>query len=229
MTLPAADELRAWRARPPCIVGVEDARDMAEAIRLTLTSEGFDVRLAHDGHIGLELARSAAPDVVLLDIDLPDIDGWEVRRQVRTSPMRTWSWSRCTRTSSIACSGCPRAPTTTSPSRSRPASSWPHPGDAPSPAEARWSARAADVGHRRERRARDVGQGLARFLEQRLGVGERVAVLAVGTTSALYARRSTPSRRSGEPRSRARDGARAGVSRPHGEPLKPMIRSRCME
>ena len=229
MTLPAADELRAWRARPPCIVVVEDARDMAEAIRLTLTSEGFDMRLAHDGHIGLELARSAAPDVVLLDIDLPDIDGWEVRRQVRTSPMRTWSWSRCTRTSSIACSGCPRAPTTTSPSRSRPASSWPHPGDAPSPAEARWSARAADVGHRRERRARDVGQGLARFLEQRLGVGERVAVLAVGTTSALYARRSTPSRRSGEPRSRARDGARAGVSRPHGEPLKPMIRSRCME
>jgi len=113
VTLPAADELRAWRARPPCIVVVEDARDMAEAIRLTLTSEGFDVRLAHDGHIGLELARSAAPDVVLLDIDLPDIDGWEVRRQVRTSPMRTWSWSRCTRTSSIACPGCPRAPTTT--------------------------------------------------------------------------------------------------------------------
>ena len=84
MTLPAADELRAWRARPPCIVVVEDARDMAEAIRLTLTSEGFDVRLAHDGHIGLELARSAAPDVVLLDIDLPDIDSWEVCRHVRT-------------------------------------------------------------------------------------------------------------------------------------------------
>jgi DNA-binding response OmpR family regulator len=84
MTMPAADTLRAWRARPSRILVVEDATEMAEAISLTLTSEGFDVQVAHDGHTGLELARSAAPDVVLLDIDLPDIDGWEVCRQVRT-------------------------------------------------------------------------------------------------------------------------------------------------
>jgi len=84
VTMPAADELRAWRARPPRIVVVEDATEMAEAIRLTLASEGFEVRVAHDGDTGLELARSTAPDVVLLDIDLPDIDGWEVCRQLRT-------------------------------------------------------------------------------------------------------------------------------------------------
>ncbi|MEA2384592.1 MAG: hypothetical protein QOH72_4563 [Solirubrobacteraceae bacterium] len=82
--MPAADTLRAWRARRPRIVVVEDASEMAEAIRLTLTSEGFEVHLAQDGHTGLDLARSNAPDVVLLDIDLPDIDGWEVCRQVRT-------------------------------------------------------------------------------------------------------------------------------------------------
>ena len=82
--MPAADELRAWRARPPRVVVVEDATEMAEAIRLTLASEGFEVQVAHDGDTGLELARSTAPDVVLLDIDLPDIDGWEVCRQLRT-------------------------------------------------------------------------------------------------------------------------------------------------
>ncbi len=84
MTMPAADELRAWRARPPRVVVVEDATEMAEAIRVTLHAEGFEVHVAHDGRTGLDLARSAVPDVVLLDIDLPDIDGWEVCRQVRT-------------------------------------------------------------------------------------------------------------------------------------------------
>ena len=84
MTMPAADTLAAWPARPARIVVIEDAPEMAEAIGLTLTGEGFDVRLAPDGRTGLELARSEAPDVVLLDIDLPDVDGWEVCRQVRT-------------------------------------------------------------------------------------------------------------------------------------------------
>jgi len=212
-------------------VGVEDARDMAEAIRLTLTSEAFDVRLAHDGHTGLELARSAAPDVVLLDIDLPDIDSWEVCRHVRTFSdayvvMVTVHADEFDRVPGLS-SGADdyihqavRAP------RAR----GPHPGDAPSPAEARWIARAADVGHRRERRAPDVGQGPARFVEQRLGVGERVAVLAVGTTSALCAAAQYTVTTVGRaPLARTRRRARASVSRPHGEPLKPMVRSRCKE
>ena len=84
MTMPGTDTLRAWRARPARIVVIEDAREMAEAIRLTLDDEGFDVHVAHDGHTGIDRTRSEAPDVVLLDIDLPDIDGWEVCRQVRT-------------------------------------------------------------------------------------------------------------------------------------------------
>ncbi len=84
MTMPVCAALTVPRAGSARILVIEDASEMAEAIRITLTDEGFEVHVALDGRTGVDLARSLAPDVVLLDIDLPDIDGWEVCRRLRT-------------------------------------------------------------------------------------------------------------------------------------------------
>ena len=54
-----------------------------EAIKYSLTSEGFDVYGAEDGEKGLEMARELVPDLVLLDVMLPKIDGFEVCRMLR--------------------------------------------------------------------------------------------------------------------------------------------------
>ena len=65
------------------VLVVEDDHDTADSLEIFLTQAGHDVRVAHDGASGLALARSCAPDVVVLDIGLPDADGYEVARQLR--------------------------------------------------------------------------------------------------------------------------------------------------
>jgi len=65
------------------ILVVEDEENILEAIKYSLTSEGFDVYGAEDGEKGLEMARELAPDLVLLDVMLPKIDGFEVCRMLR--------------------------------------------------------------------------------------------------------------------------------------------------
>jgi len=63
---------------------VEDAPEYQQLVESVLTSEGYRVHLAEDGERALELARSRQPDVVVLDLVLPGIDGIEVCRQLRT-------------------------------------------------------------------------------------------------------------------------------------------------
>ena len=53
------------------ILVVEDEENILEAIKYSLTSEGFDVYGAEDGEKGLEMARELAPDLVVLDVMLP--------------------------------------------------------------------------------------------------------------------------------------------------------------
>ena len=65
------------------ILVVEDEENILEAIKYSLTSEGFDVYGAEDGEKGLEMARELAPDLVVLDEMLPKIDGFEVCRMLR--------------------------------------------------------------------------------------------------------------------------------------------------
>jgi len=65
------------------ILVVEDEENILEAIKYSLTSEGFDVYGAEDGEKGLEMARELVPDLVLLDVMLPKIDGFEVCRMLR--------------------------------------------------------------------------------------------------------------------------------------------------
>lgn len=65
------------------ILVVEDDPSIAIGLRINLESEGYEVHLAEDGESGLELARSIAPDLVLLDLMLPKKNGLEVLHDLR--------------------------------------------------------------------------------------------------------------------------------------------------
>jgi len=62
---------------------VEDERPLAETLRFNLEMEGYRVRTAEDGLEGLSMARALQPDLVLLDLMLPRMDGLEVLRGIR--------------------------------------------------------------------------------------------------------------------------------------------------
>ena len=65
------------------ILVVEDDANIAELLRLYLEKEGYTVVVAADGGAGLEKFRSVHPDLVLLDLMLPVLDGWSVLRSIR--------------------------------------------------------------------------------------------------------------------------------------------------
>lgn len=65
------------------ILVVEDDVNVAELIRLYLAKAGHDVRVARDGLEALDLFREKRPDLVILDVMLPFLDGWEVCREIR--------------------------------------------------------------------------------------------------------------------------------------------------
>ncbi|WP_372624401.1 response regulator [Falsiroseomonas sp.] len=65
------------------ILLVEDHEELWDFLSRRLRRRGFEVELAHDGQEGLEKARSLAPDVILLDMNLPVMDGWTVARSLR--------------------------------------------------------------------------------------------------------------------------------------------------
>ena len=62
---------------------VEDEASIAASVAARLRAEGFEVEVAGDGHAGVELCRSFRPDLVVLDLMLPGIDGLEVCRLVQ--------------------------------------------------------------------------------------------------------------------------------------------------
>lgn len=65
------------------ILLVEDNADAREALRALLELDGYEVHAAADGTEGLELARTKAPNVALIDIGLPGFDGYEVARRMK--------------------------------------------------------------------------------------------------------------------------------------------------
>lgn len=65
------------------ILVVEDDRNISDLIRMYLEKEGFDVRIAYDGGKAVEEFDREAPDMVLLDIMLPVMDGWAVCAHIR--------------------------------------------------------------------------------------------------------------------------------------------------
>ncbi|MDM7998576.1 MAG: response regulator transcription factor [Dehalococcoidia bacterium] len=62
---------------------VEDDRTLLEVLRFNLSKEGYEVLTAADGAAGLEVARSGKPDLVILDVMLPKMDGYELCRILR--------------------------------------------------------------------------------------------------------------------------------------------------
>lgn len=81
------DATRALRDRPSArVLMVEDNPDAAESLVMLLELLGHHVRLAHDGHHALEAARANAPDLMLVDIGLPGMDGYEVAAAIRSDP-----------------------------------------------------------------------------------------------------------------------------------------------
>ena len=65
------------------ILCIEDEPEMIDLIRLILERKGFEVLGAVGGQEGLETVRRERPDLVLLDLMMPDVDGWEVYRQMK--------------------------------------------------------------------------------------------------------------------------------------------------
>ena len=65
------------------ILVVEDDRNISDLIRMYLDKEGFEVRLAYDGGKAVEEFEKQQPDMVLLDIMLPVLDGWQVCERIR--------------------------------------------------------------------------------------------------------------------------------------------------
>jgi DNA-binding response OmpR family regulator len=69
-------------ARRPRALIVEDDPDLLVVLRINLHAAGFDIALAGDGRTALSRIEAENPDVVLLDVMLPGIDGWEVLREL---------------------------------------------------------------------------------------------------------------------------------------------------
>lgn len=65
------------------VVCIEDEPEMIDLIRIILRRAGFDIIGAVGGEEGLKAIRAHKPDLVLLDLMMPDIDGWEVYRQMK--------------------------------------------------------------------------------------------------------------------------------------------------
>jgi DNA-binding response OmpR family regulator len=69
--------------RPPRVLVVEDDDAIAQVLTRSLRMEGYEVRVAEDGIVALEQAHGFLPDLVVLDLGLPGLDGLEVARELR--------------------------------------------------------------------------------------------------------------------------------------------------
>jgi len=70
----------------PKILLVEDNEMNRDMLSRRLLKKGFEMVIAVDGEQAVDLARSEAPDLILMDISLPGLDGWEATRLLKTMP-----------------------------------------------------------------------------------------------------------------------------------------------
>jgi CheY-like chemotaxis protein len=70
----------------PRVLVVDDEPDVVTLIERTLVAEGFDVLTAYDGISALDLAETGDPDLILLDIMMPMMSGYEVCQQLKANP-----------------------------------------------------------------------------------------------------------------------------------------------
>src|ERR671926_505738 len=77
------------RSTPPSggtVLVVDDDPFIARLLEIELKAAGYDVRVANDGGTALELARERSPDLVLADVMMPNMDGFELTRRLRMDP-----------------------------------------------------------------------------------------------------------------------------------------------
>ena len=70
----------------PKILLVEDNEMNRDMLSRRLEKRGYEVTLAVDGQQGIDLARAAAPALIIMDMSLPGVDGWEATRQLKAAP-----------------------------------------------------------------------------------------------------------------------------------------------
>ena len=68
------------------ILYVEDNDDNIYVLQKRLVRAGFTVLVARDGAVGVEMANAERPDLILMDLSLPVMDGWEATRQIKGTP-----------------------------------------------------------------------------------------------------------------------------------------------
>jgi CheY-like chemotaxis protein len=78
-----ADAISSWK---PTILIAEDSADSREMMQVLLEQKGYQVIVANDGRHAIEVALSSRPDLVLLDLELPKLDGLSVTRNLRLDP-----------------------------------------------------------------------------------------------------------------------------------------------
>src|ERR1700730_3917072 len=70
----------------PKILIVEDNEENRDALSRGLQRRGFEIVMAADGKAGVAMAQTEKPDLVLMDMNMPELDGWEATRQIRAAP-----------------------------------------------------------------------------------------------------------------------------------------------
>jgi two-component system cell cycle response regulator DivK len=70
----------------PRILVVEDNEENRDSLSRRLERRGFEVLLAPDGKVGVETAKAERPDLILMDMNMPLVDGWEATRQIKAEP-----------------------------------------------------------------------------------------------------------------------------------------------
>jgi two-component system, OmpR family, response regulator VicR len=71
--------------RSNSIIYIEDDLEMIDLVKLILSRRGYEVKGAHGGREGLDAVLQELPDLVLLDLMMPDVDGWEVYQQLKAN------------------------------------------------------------------------------------------------------------------------------------------------
>lgn len=70
----------------PKILLIEDNEQNRDALSRRLQRQGYTIVIAVDGKEGIAMAQSDLPDVILMDLNLPEVDGWEATRRLKAAP-----------------------------------------------------------------------------------------------------------------------------------------------
>jgi len=71
----------------PKILVVEDNEENRDSLSRRLQRRGFEVLVAPDGKVGVATAKAEKPDLILMDMNMPEVDGWEATRQIKADPL----------------------------------------------------------------------------------------------------------------------------------------------